>query len=449
MKKIGKYTVRGLLGRGGMSKVYKVEIPVIGKICALKIFSPNPLLVEAMGIKKLKDLFVSEAILMARLRHPNLVDIWDFDRTGDDPFYLMDYYCNNLGVMIGETYLTDRPSRIIAVDKALRYIRQILTGAAAMHHAGIIHRDIKPFNILITDQDTIKISDFGLSVLRGEKWEGPKNIHVGSPWYAAPEQEIDPNNVEFSADLFPIGIMLYRMLTGNLPAAPMAPASKWNPDLDADWDGFLEKATAANPRERFTGAAEMLHALDGLHISWNQKKERICELQAEGKPPESLSKQQTIRPRKKSLKVGPRQAKAAFPIDELWRPAFYVANRLKTKKDGTIADETTGLLWQRSGSEYPVNWNMANQYVDQLNGKTFAGRTEWRMPTVEELLSLVTEPPSGEDFCIEPVFDRTQKTLWSCDRRSFTSAWYVSLDLGFVSWQDFTCTCYVRAVCDD
>ncbi len=229
VKSIGKYIVRGLLGRGGMARVYKVEIPIIRKIAALKRLAPNPLLETMMGREKLHQLFVSEAITMANLRHRHIVEIRDFEDSRPAPFYIMDYFAHNLGERIGESYQTDLPSRVISPDKAIDYTRQILSGLARLHAAGIIHRDIKPFNLLITDDDTVKICDFGLSKLRGEIFSGPGNVNVGSPWYAAPEQEVDPNQVGPAADIYPVGVMLYRMLTGHLPQAPPQPVCQFNP----------------------------------------------------------------------------------------------------------------------------------------------------------------------------------------------------------------------------
>lgn len=446
MKKIGKYRIRGLLGKGGMAKVYKIEIPVIGKIAALKLFAPDPLLADLMGTEPLKGLFVSEAMTMAGLRHPNILEIWDYGEAQDKPYYVMDYYCNNLGGMIGETYMTDAPSRVIVVDKAIRYTRQILEGLAALHHAGIIHRDIKPFNMLITDQDTVKIGDFGLSKLRGEKFTGPANVNVGSPWYAPPEQEQDPDNVDLSADLYPVGIMLYRMFTGRLPEEPFVPPSRFNPDLDGDWDRFLEKSITRKPSHRFRSASEMIGRLDDLTKKWHEKKDLVCQIREE--PAVDAAPAGTVQLRSAPEKLGPRQAPSRFGLDRLWRPRSYIANNFQVNA-GTISDLATGRTWQQAGSAYPMTWHQAWTYVDRLNQNQFAGCNDWRLPTVDELASLVTRTPHQEDFCIEPVFDRTQKWLWSSDRRSFAAAWYVSIDLGFVSWQDFTCYYYVRAVCSE
>lgn len=104
MKKIGKYIIRGLLGKGGMGTVYKVELPVIGKIVALKRLAPHPIFIDLVGADKARELFITEALNMAALRHPNIVDILDFDESGTHLFYTMDYLSNNLGTIIGETY---------------------------------------------------------------------------------------------------------------------------------------------------------------------------------------------------------------------------------------------------------------------------------------------------------------------------------------------------------
>ena len=124
MRRIGRYIIRGLLGRGGMGKIYKVELPVIGKIFALKLLDPDPLVAKLLGIERLTDLFFSEARNMAGLNHPNIVAIHDFDQHDEKPFYVMDFFANNLGTMIGESHRIESPSRPLAVDKALDYVRQ-------------------------------------------------------------------------------------------------------------------------------------------------------------------------------------------------------------------------------------------------------------------------------------------------------------------------------------
>jgi serine/threonine-protein kinase len=447
MRYIGKYKIQGLLGRGGMGKIYKVEHPIIGKVAALKLLDPDPLLIDLMGLDSIRSMFKTEAITMARLRHPNIVEILDYSETDTKPYYLMDYYVNNLGVMIGESSHAELPSRKIKVEKALYYTRQTLQGLACLHHAGVIHRDIKPYNLLVTDQDTIKICDFGLSKLRGEKFVGPPSLKVGSAWYAPPEQEEDPDSVDFSADLYAVGITLYRMLTGVLPEDNLSPVNRFNVDLDKSWDDFIHKALAARSQDRYASAKLMLADLEILQQSWEEKKAKICRLPEPTAPkPQHESDAQDRQPRKHCIKVDPRAARKVFAIDDLWRPARYVRNEFTIHSNATITDRTTGLVWQRFGSEFPMTWHQARQYVEQLNETHFAECRDWRLPTIDELMTLLTEVPQGEDYCIEPIFDQTQKWLWSCDRRSFTAAWYVSCDMGYVAWQDFSGYYYVRAV---
>ncbi len=187
----------------------------------------------------------------------------------------MAYHVNNLGVLIGESPRPDEPSRRISIDKAIHYTRHTLQGLSCLHHAGIIHRDIKPFNLLITDQDTVKICDFGLSKLHGEKFAGPANLKVGSAWYAPPEQESDPDRVDVTADIYATGVTFYRMLTGTLPADDYHPVATYNTDLDQSWDGFICRAIARNANDRFTSANEMLHALGELDAILAEQKERF------------------------------------------------------------------------------------------------------------------------------------------------------------------------------
>jgi serine/threonine protein kinase len=446
MKFIGKYEILGLLGRGGMGRIFKVRLPVIGKIAALKLLAPNPFLMDILGMDRIEALFVSEAAAMAGLRHPYLLEIWDFDKADDRYFYTMDYFCNNLGTMMGESSRIELPSRIIPTDRAIHYFRQTLEGLACLHHAGIIHRDIKPFNILITDQDTVKIGDFGLSKLRGETAGSPRNLKIGSPFYAPPEQETDPDHVDFSADLYSAAVMLYRMLTGRLPKT--TPVSRINSDTDENWDRFLFKAMSPKPQDRFSSARQMLEALERLETGWMHRKEHTCKmLDIQQAIPHDHSRQDSFRPRNEHVRIRPRDARAFFDLDDLWRPRQYPANRFHTLDSHRVLDQSTGLIWQQAGSPYPLTWEQANACIRELNRMQSTEFGSWRLPTIHELMSIVTRPSQGLDLCMEPVFDPSQKWLWSADKRSFAAAWYLSLDLGFVSWQDMTGYNYVKGVC--
>lgn len=436
-----------------MARVYLVSLPVIGKTAALKRLMPDPLLAALMGEDQIRERFIREAVTMAGLRHPHIVDVTAFDDVDGIPCYLMEYHCHDLGTLIGETYRTEHPSRVIRIDRAVELILDVLSGLARLHHEGIVHRDIKPYNILLTDEGRAKVGDLGLSTLRGETIGHPANLKVGSPFYAAPEQERRPDQADERADLYAVGVMLYRMVTGTLPQAPMTPPSRFNPDLDARWDHFMENALARDPAERFPTALCMGNRLEALLGAWREEQAARCRLPGEAKPagglqgPETPAAARSIRSR--PVKVAPRKAPEQFGIDSLWRPTAPVRSRLTAGGDGTVTDAATALVWQRSGTPYPVRWREALAYVAELNRSRFAGRSRWRLPTVDELLSILSPTRHGEDFCAESVFDTGQKWVWSADRRSFTAAYYVSFEMGFVAWHDMSGYFHAKGVCTD
>jgi len=445
MKRIGKYVIRGLLGRGGMGKVYQVAIPPIGKIAALKLLDPHPVLTHLLGTRRIRELFLTEAVTMAGLEHPHIVAIRDFDEAEGCLFYIMDYFFSNLGLLIGETRRTEEPSRTIRLDRAIALTRQTLSGLACLHHFGIVHRDIKPFNLLLDAHGTVKIGDFGLSRLRGEPVPTPAQLKVGSPWYAAPEQEADPDAADFRADLYAVGVTLFRMLTGGFPSFPLPRASSTNPDLDADWDAFFRRALAHDPCARFESALQMKTALEALARAWQARRERICRLVP---PPLPARTPAEARPplRRTPVRIDPARARTEFGADRLWRPVIFVENDLHPAAPGTLNDRATGLTWQQSGSPYPLSWPEAKAYVQALSRRRAGARAGWRLPTIPELMSLLSRTPHGEDFCVESRFDPLQNALWSADRRSFTAAWFVDVAMGFAGWQDFSARVYVRAV---
>jgi len=243
--------------------------------------------------------------------------------------------------------------------------------------------------------------------------------------------------------------MLYRMITGRLPIEKYHPACNFNPDLDEPWDEFIRRAIASEVKDRFANADEMIKAFETLCYHWAEKKESICRVEPNAFFQKQTTRNLSVKLRSNGIKVRPRHARTMFSIDHLWRSLTPVNNDFRVNEDETITDKATGLLWQRSGCQYPLTWHQAKEYIQQLNKNSFAERCTWRLPTVNELMSLLTETSHSAVLCIEPVFDQKQKWLWSCDRQSFMSAWYVSLDLGFVYWQDFSAYYYVRAVCED
>lgn len=189
-EKIGRYEVVGRLGRGGMSSVYKARAPVTGRLVALKILQPKEeIFVDLVGEKRLQEIFIEEARVMGELSDDHVAKIIDCDQHQGQPFIVLEYFAHSIGSFIGESYRVERPSRVISAARTKSYLLQALRGLERLHFAGIIHRDLKPYNMMITSDDRIKIIDFGLSRVRGEEKMAIPGMQVGSPYYAAPEQE--------------------------------------------------------------------------------------------------------------------------------------------------------------------------------------------------------------------------------------------------------------------
>ena len=247
--------------------------------------------------------------------------------------------------------------------------------------------------------------------------------------------------------------MFYRMLTtGRLPEeeTDWEPPSSIHPDLDENWGPFCNPGHGAGAGEPVfprrpghgSGTAGAVFGLDGG--KW---------ITSAACPPSPADGQTPVPPeaglRKIPVKTGTKNPRRFFSLDELWRPVVYTANDFIAAGPAVLADPRhRPFCWQRSGSRHPLTWHQADQYVEGLNAAGFGGSRRWRLPTVAELATLLKPAPRGKDFCIAADFDACQKWLWSSDRRSFTSAWYASVDTGFIAWQDLTCCYYARAVCD-
>lgn len=448
-KCIGKYLIKGRLGSGTMGQIYRVTIPILEKTVALKLCAPSKALIKKVGLTWLKEQFVHEAAVIANIRHPNVVGIWNFEEIDNDLFYLMEYYCRNLGQLIGESYWADRHSRKVSVEKACHYLIQILEGLCCLHEADIIHRDIKPFNIMLSDMGTVKIVDFGLSKRRGEKQSSDvEKLDIGTPFYRAPEQINSPEIVDHRADLYSAGVILYRMLTGHLPNKNPALPSELNTKLDRECDRFILKAIDINPNNRFQTAAAMSDELNMFSESYKNARQKECFA------PENVYQKNNaasrIKPnlpiRSESSRILAKHARNVFNIDDLHQPEVFVENIFKKINDMTIIDQGTELIWQQSGSRYPLTWQQAQNYIQILSESKFGGYQNWRLPTINEMLSLLS-PLSDDNFCMEPVFSTDQKWLWSGDTRSKKSAWSMDVQMGFVTCSDYFDYNYVKGVC--
>ena len=217
--RIGNYVVVRLLGQGGMGEVYLVEHPDIGTQAAVKVLGER-----FSTMKHATERFRAEARAIARIKHPNVVEIHDYGSLEDGRLY---YQMEHLEGRVLEAVMASK--RRMSAEEVLPYLDQICAGLSAAHENHIVHRDLKPENIIVIDGPPmkLKILDFGIAKLL-ETFSGGANTSVGvllgTPVVMAPEQAAgQPERISFRTDLYSLGVILYWMLTGHPPFLDDAP----------------------------------------------------------------------------------------------------------------------------------------------------------------------------------------------------------------------------------
>ena len=204
-RKLGAYKILGELGSGGMAVVYKALQPALDRLVAIKELRP-----ELMADKQIAARFEREATSLATLQHGNIVHIYDFIREPDGAYIVMEYV---EGIDLFDL-LHDVGK--VPPDVGATIALQLAEGLEYAHYRGIIHRDVKPSNVLISKSGEVKIMDFGIARDPGRSDLTQIGMALGTPAYMAPEQ-IRGDKTDFRADLFALGIVLYEMLTGQKP----------------------------------------------------------------------------------------------------------------------------------------------------------------------------------------------------------------------------------------
>ena len=247
-----------LLGRGGMGAVYLARQTSLDRIVALKVLSSG--LAEDPSFT---ERFAREAKTLAKLTHPNIVTVFDSGQTGDANYLVMEYI---EGVNLRDAIV----SNTIDPARSLAIVQQICDALQHAHNAGVVHRDIKPENILIDRNGLVKIADFGLAKLvqpKPEQFSLTETRQVlGTRNYMAPEQIETPESVDHRADLYSLGVVLYELLTGELPIGRFAPPSAKS-GCSKRLDDLVMRTLEKDPGKRFQQASMIGSAVRELESS--------------------------------------------------------------------------------------------------------------------------------------------------------------------------------------
>ena len=245
------------VGRGGMGIVYRARQPRLDREVALKVLKP-----ELADHQDFAERFLREARALARMNHPNVVAVHDFGETGGNYFLVMEF-------VRGQTLRTYMDQGRLELEDVVELFPSICAGLAYAHAQDLVHRDVKPENILIDEQGTVKLTDFGLAKVLGqeEEWNLTRASQVmGTLHYMAPEQFHRPRSVDHRADVYALGVVLYEALTGVLPVGRFELPSRKS-DLDPAVDEVLLRALEQEPDERFQSVVELATALGALPTS--------------------------------------------------------------------------------------------------------------------------------------------------------------------------------------
>jgi len=258
---VGRYEIQRRLGRGGMGTVYVAHDPVLGRMVAVKVFLSDLELPDAV------ERFTREARSAAALNHPNIVTIHDYGEYASQPYIVMEY-------VTGET-LTQiiRRKAQVSLREKLRYIEELSAGVAYAHTIGLIHRDIKPTNLMVDRSGRLKVLDFGIARMLGTLSSNATAL-IGTPGYMAPEQILG-GVIDHRVDLFSIGVVSYELLsyadafpgdtlptiTHRILTEEPVPLVQLVPDLQPDLAAIIQRAISKNVDDRFADVESFRSAI--------------------------------------------------------------------------------------------------------------------------------------------------------------------------------------------
>ncbi|HTP10478.1 MAG TPA: protein kinase, partial [Anaerolineae bacterium] len=261
-KTLGQYYIVEAIGHGGMASVFKARQPALDRDVAVKVLLPHQ-----AGTPEFRERFIREAKAIAQLNHPNILPVIDYGQDDDLIYIVMKY-------VAGGT-LADRLKRPIDLAATTNLIMQIAAALDHAHQRGIVHRDVKPSNVLLDENEWVQLTDFGLAkILAGDQVLTGTGLSMGTPAYLSPEQG-QGETIDRHADIYSLGVMLYEMVTGRLPftaETPMGviikhiyeqplPPRTLNPSIPEALEAVILKGLAKPIEQRYHSAGELARTL--------------------------------------------------------------------------------------------------------------------------------------------------------------------------------------------
>ncbi|HET7496836.1 MAG TPA: serine/threonine-protein kinase, partial [Candidatus Eisenbacteria bacterium] len=263
-KKLRAYEITEEIGSGGMATVYRAYQPSMDRHVAIKVIRSS-----ILHDKALRERFQREARLIARLEHPHLLPVYDFDGEHDPPYIVMRY-------LEGGTLKQVHQKGAVPREEFLYVLRQLAGALDYAHRQGVVHRDLKPSNVMIDREGNAFLTDFGIArATGGDKDLTGTGLMIGTPGYMSPEQARADGVVDKAADIYSLGVIAFEILTGSPPYdhengfevilahinSPVPKASERARDLPKAVDPVLARALAKAPTERYATATELVEAL--------------------------------------------------------------------------------------------------------------------------------------------------------------------------------------------
>jgi serine/threonine-protein kinase len=290
-RRIGKYIVKRELGRGGMGAVYLAEQPGLGREVAIKELVPSAA-ADPTALKR----FLQEAQVMARTSHPNLVQVHDLEQIGSANYIVLEF-------VRGKSLRDWLHRGDIPLPQVFAVMHGVLQALDYAHRHSIVHRDMKPENVLLSDEGNVKVADFGIARLTDDSLAPGSTATktgttVGTPQYMSPEQ-VASSKVDGRSDLYSAGIMFYELIVGQPPftaseadgpftlmakqvQAPPKPPSVLKPGLDSRLEEVILKSMSKRPEERYQNGQEfdegMWLSADRLCPGWQRSLDPGADL---------------------------------------------------------------------------------------------------------------------------------------------------------------------------